>query len=277
MRLGPLGASLFVHGLLMGLLLVPATGAVRQAPSLPMPTPNVTMALVDLAKLQAKPLAPPTGTIQYPRKKKHLMAKVAPKPTIVKVAAKPTPRPSPLPKPNQDERKIFEALRKADPSFAKMTDDQIRKLPLPPGMKSWADVLAMTGNLDKLDWTHAPPDTVDKTAASASAGGFFGWAPPNIKDDAVYMGALKREEVNGTWHFTFQYFGSVLVAEWQEGETVAKVAYYPINGKPEAAKTFSIAVATSDEDLAAEMQAQFGLISQGLPPAPVPTASSATR
>lgn len=277
MRLGPLGASLFVHGLFIGLLLVPATGAVRQAPSLPIPTPNVTMALVDLAKLQAKPPAPPTGTIQYPKKKKRPAVKLVPMPKIVKVVAKPTPQPPPRPKSNQDERKIFEALRKADPSFAKMTDEQIRKLPLPPGMKSWSDVLAMTSNLDKLDWTHAPPDTVDKTAASASAGGFFGWAPPNIKDDAVYMGALKREEANGTWHFTFQYFGSVLVAEWAEGETVAKVAYYPINGKPDAAKTFSIAVASSDEQLAAEMQAQFGLISQGMPPAPVPTASGTSK
>lgn len=275
MRLGSIGASLVVHALVLGVLVIPGTtSAARRAMPLPAPTPNVTMALIELAKIQPKIQPPQTGTIQYPKKKKpeppKLAKRVEPK-TPAKVAAKPTPRPTPRPSADPN-KKLFDALRQ-HPQFAGMTDEQIRNTPLPPGMKDWKQVLAMTGKLDELDWTQPPPDT-GKAGATASVGGFFGWAPPGLGQSTDYMGAAKRELVDGKWRFAFQYYGTVMVAEWPDGAFAAKVAYYPYGAKPEEGKTFDVPVPTSDEDLSAQMIGQYTLISMGMPPAPVPSAAA---
>lgn len=277
MRLGSIGASLLVHALVLGVLVLPGTSAARRAMPQPLPTPQLTMALVELAKLQPKLQAPQHGTIQYPKKKKKPEPpKVAKRPDPkqpAKVAAKPTPKPTP--RPTEDpNKKIFDALRK-HPQFAGMTDEQIRNTPLPYGMKDWKQVLAMTGKLDELDWTQPPPETNPK-GATASVGGFFGWAPPMIGQTAEYVGGPKREQVNGKWHFAFQYSGTVMVAEWTDNAFVAKVAYYPYGGKPEEGRTFDIPVLARDEDLSAHMIAQYTLVSMGLPPEPVPS-SAASR
>lgn len=274
MRLGSIGASLLVHALVLGVLVIPGTSAARRALPLPVPTPNVTMALIELAKLQPKLQAPDQGTIHYPRKKKkEAPPKVAKRPVKpLKVAAKPTPRPTPHPT-EDPNKKLFDALRKY-PQFAGMTDDEIRRMPLPPGMKDWKEVLAMTGKLDDLDWTQPPPETSPREA-SASVGGFFGWAPPSIGQTAEYVGGAKRERVDGKWHFAFQYSGTIMVAEWPDDAYAAKVAYYPYGGKPEEGKTFDVPVVATDEDLSAHMIAQFTLISMGMPPQPVPSAAAA--
>ncbi|HEY9854932.1 MAG TPA: hypothetical protein V6D05_04280 [Stenomitos sp.] len=281
MRLGSIGASLLVHSLVLGVLLIPGTSAARRVMPLPVATPNVTMALIDLAKLQTKLHVPDRGTIQYPKKKKHPEPpKVAkrpepPKPTKpVKVAAKPMPKPTPHPSVDPDH-KLFDELRK-NPQFAGMTDEQIRNMPLPAGMKDWKQVLAMTGKLDNLDWTQPPPDTGKKEASASLGGGFFGWAPPSIGQTAEYVGGPKRELVDGKWHFAFQYSGTIMVAEWPDNGFVAKVAYYPYGSKPEQGKTFEIPVVATDEDMSAHMIAQYTLISMGMPPEPVPT-SAASR
>ncbi len=275
MRFGSLGASILVHTLVLGILAIPAASSVRRIMPQPMPTPHVTMALVELAKLQPKLQTPQQGTIQYPKKKKKEPPQVAkrpdPKPQAAKVAAKPAPKPTP--RPTEDpNKKIFDALRK-HPQFAGMTDEQIRNMPLPPGMKDWKQVLAMTGKLDELDWTQAPPDTVTKEA-TGSAGGFFGWAPPMIGQTAEYVGGAKRELVNGKWRFAFQYSNTIMVAEWAETAFVAKVAYYNYGGKPEESRTFEIPVVPRDEDMSAHMITQYTLISMGLPPEPVPSAAA---
>lgn len=275
MRIGSIGASLLVHTLVLGVLAIPGTSAARRAMPQPLPTPNVSMALIELAKLQPKLPAPQNGTIQYPKKKKD-PPKVAERPEPqepAKVAAKPTPKPTP--RPTEDpNKKVFDALRR-HPEFAGMTDEQIRNTPLPPGMKDWKQVLVMTGKLDELDWTQPPPDTGEK-AATASVGGFFGWAPPGLGQSTDYMGAAKRELVNGKWHFAFQYYGTVMVAEWPDGAYAAKVAYYPFGAKPEEGKTFDVPVPGRDEDLSAQMIGQYTLISMGMPPEPVPS-SAASR
>lgn len=276
MRIGSIAASLLVHALVLGVLAFPGTSAGRRAAPQPLPTPQVTMALIELAKLQPKLQAPEQGTIRYPKKKKKEPPKVAKRPEPqqpAKVAAKPTPRPTP--RPSEDpNKKVFDALRQ-HAQFAGMTDEQIRNTPLPPGMKDWKQVLAMVGKLDDLDWTQPPPDTGMK-GASASVGGFFGWAPSGLGQSTDYMGAAKRELVNGKWQFAFQYYGTVMVAEWPDGAYSAKVAYYPFGAKPEEGKTFDVPVPARDEDLSAQMIGQYTLISMGLPPEPVP-ASAASR
>lgn len=276
MRIGSLGASLLIHALLLGALVVPAGSAVRRAQPLPLPTPNITVALVELAKLQPKALETKTGTIKYPQKKKKQeppkkKVVVKPKPQPVKVAAKPkpvlTPKATPLPKQPDKDHATFEALRKYK-EYAGLTDEQLRKMPLPPGMKDWKSVLAMTQELDKLDWTQPPPDTGDK-AKKASGGGFFGWAPSGLGQTAEFMGGPAREQVDGKWRYAFQYFGTVMVAEWVEGAATAKVAYYPFGQKPDEARTFEVSVKPRDEDMSAEMIGQYTLISMGQAPVPV--------
>lgn len=275
MRIGSFGASLLLHALVLGALVVPAGSAVRRAQPLPLPTPNFTVALVELAKLQPKALETKTGTIKYPHKKKKQEPpkKVAlkPKPQPVKVAAKPkpapTPKATPVPKSPDKDHATFEALRKYK-EYAGLTDEQIRKMPLPPGMKDWKSVLAMTKELDKLDWTQPPPDTGDK-AKQVSGGGFFGWAPSGLGQSAEFMGGPAREQVDGKWRYAFQYFGVVMVAEWTEGAASAKVAYYPFGQKPDEGKTFEVSVKPRDEDMSAEMIGQYTLISMGQAPVPV--------
>lgn len=266
MRAGSLGASLLTHALILGAFVLPGGGRAHLPPPSKVPPQLV---LIELAKLQTKLPTPDQGTIRYPKKKKKLPVKVAEKPEI-----KPTPKPQPTPDPNH---KIFDELRR-NKQFANLTDEQIRKMPLPPGMKDWKDVLAMTQSLDKLDWTQAPPDT-GENVASASIGGFFGWAPAQLDQSDIYFGSgnAKRELVGGTWRFAFQYFGTVMVAEWKEGSSIAKVAYYPKGGKPDEAKTFDILVKPTDEEVSGEMIAQFTLISQGKSPQPVPTAVSSAN
>lgn len=269
MRPGSIGASLLIHALILGAFVIPGG---RRSHMPPPPQIPPQMVLIELAKLQAMSPTPDQGTIRYPKKKKaQPPVKVAAKPDI-----KPTPQPTPRPTLDPNHR-VFEELRR-NKQFANLTDEAIRKMPLPPGMKDWKDVLAMTQSLDKLDWTQAPPDT-GKDMASASIGGFFGWAPPQLNQSDIYFGSgdARRELVNGTWRFAFQYFGTVMVAEWRDGSSVAKVAYYPIGGKPDETKTFDISVRPTDEEVTGEMIAQFTLISQGKAPQPVPTAVSSAH
>lgn len=278
MRIGSVGASLLIHGFLLGILVIPGGRMVASLP-MPLPTPNVTMLLVELSKQAPKPVVRP-GTIQYPHKRKKRPVAIAPKPrpAPVKVAIKPTPAPTPKPREDRDH-KVFEALRRSK-EFAGMTDEQIRKMPLPPGMKSWQDVLAMTGNLDKLDWTTMPPDTVDKTAASGSAG-LFGWAPVIWGLDKQAIGGTGRQLTNGRWQFVYQFQDMMYVAEWPDGAVAATVAYYPAGSRPDPGKTFQVAVKPADKDpgdrdLIGDITTQYLLIKNGLPPNPLPSAVSSS-
>ena len=271
MRATAFGASLAIHALVLGLFLLPGGGRASTPP------PPPPLMLLEAARLQPKiqPVRslPKQGSIHFPRKKKR----------IVKVAVKPHPSPTPPPRPKptlDPDHKIFQALRRYK-QFANLTDAQIRKMPLPPGMKNWQDVLAMTQSLDKLDWTQAPPDTGDKTA-SASSGGFFSWAPAQLAQSGIYMGdgGAKRQLVNGQWHYAFQYFGTVMVAQWKDGDSIATVAYYATGSKPDPTKTFEVTITPTDDGLTGQMIAQYTLISMGKPPAPASastTLSSASQ
>lgn len=268
MRLGALGASTLVHLLMLGVFVLPGTTAVRRMAPRPVPSLPVVMALVELEK---KAPVQDHGTVPIPRPTPAATPK--PKPTQApKVAAKPTPKPSPSEDP---QKKIFDELRKYK-EYTGMTDEQIRKLPLPPGMKSWGEVLAMTRNLDRLNWSSMPPDLGSKSATASPVFGFFGWAPPGLADTTDYMGGPQRELVDGRWRFAFQYYGTVMVAEWNDGAAAARVAYYPHGGKPDEKHAFDVPVMPTDEELSGQMIAQYTLISLGQAPMPVPGAAMST-
>jgi hypothetical protein len=45
------------------------------------------------------------------------------------------------------------------PYFAQMSDEQLRKMPLPPGLKDWGEVQGLNQQLDGLQWLSLPPET----------------------------------------------------------------------------------------------------------------------
>lgn len=52
------------------------------------------------------------------------------------------------------------------PYFSKMSEEQLRKQPMPPGFKDWGQVLEMGKKLDGLEWLFLPPETGDNGGAS---------------------------------------------------------------------------------------------------------------
>lgn len=267
MRLSSLGVSTLIHVLVLALFLVPGTGAARRMAPRPVPSLPVVMALVEL-HTKKTPVVD-HGTVPIPRRTAAPTPRPAPTPKPPKVAARPTPKPSPSEHP---EKRIFDELRKYK-EYTGMTDEQIRNMPLPPGMKSWGDVLAMTQSLDRLNWSSMPPQLGSQSATASPVFGFFGWAPPGLATTTDFMGGPHREQVDGRWRFAFQYYGTVMVAEWAEGAAAARVAYFPFGGKPDEQHVFDIPVLPTDEELSGQMIGQFTLISLGQPPMPVPGAA----
>ena len=125
--------------------------ATRATPApTPSPTPTPKPSPSPTARPTPKPSAKPT-----PRP--------TPKPT-----PRPTPKPTPTgkPTPTPAERKTFEQMRKI-PYFSKMSEEQLRKQPIPPGFKDWGQVEEMGRKLDGLQWLFLPPETGEQPAASA--------------------------------------------------------------------------------------------------------------
>lgn len=273
MHAGSVGASLALHVLLIGAVVLPmGRGGARPMPPLPKETQVV---LVELAKLQAaapkaapQPVAPAAqGTVAMPKKKKE-----KPKPKPQQVAAKPkdvSPTPKPSPTPDPIAAKIAE-LRK-HPYFKDWPEEKLRNLQLPPGMSSWDELAKMTAQLDGLDWKAPPPKLGNAEAATGAGGGF--WLP-GVFGSAEGFGFKGREQLkDGTWRLAYQEMSVVFVAHWPEGAATAKVYYYPFGGKEDPTKTFEITVDADDATMVASMNVNHQLIMLGQPPLPIPSAS----
>lgn len=83
-----------------------------------------------------------------------------------------------------DEQALFKRLRE-NPYFAPMTDEQLRQHPLPPGVRSWQEFLAMQ---DQLAATPAPKPSARPKAHSA-----FHEAPNEALDRKVLARAAAGE------------------------------------------------------------------------------------
>lgn len=83
-----------------------------------------------------------------------------------------------------DEQALFKRLRE-NPYFAPMTDEQLRQHPLPPGVGSWREFLAMQ---DRLAATPAPRPSAPARARSA-----FHEAPDEALDRKVLARAAAGE------------------------------------------------------------------------------------
>lgn len=172
-----LAGSVGVHvGVLLLLVWASGLGPTKPPPRPPIPivlltpAPKVTpkprpKAIGDLpVRATPAPTPQPTPT-PTPKPSPTPTPKASPKPTP-KPTPRPTPRPTPKPTPTPKaqpsvspaERKKFEEMRKI-PYFSKMTEEQLRKQPLPPGFKDWGQVGEMGKKLDGLQWLFLPPET----------------------------------------------------------------------------------------------------------------------
>lgn len=269
-RLGawPLGASLLTHGLVVGIVAIalataPA-GKKRQAP--PPPPPPVPVAILTPPPAATpKPLPPAQGDIPVkatpkptPKPTPTPMATPRPSPTPAPSATpKATPKPKPTPKPSPTltkEQKQFKTMRKI-PYFAKMSDAELRKQKLPPGMTSWDEVIEMGEKLDGLDWLFLPPETGKAPASGAPQ--------PNIPTASPVPSAMpspvESVDPEGNHSLTFALEDkTTFLVTWKDGDEKATVVYKPENAKPdEPERTFQVPYSADRDKFMADIQSGY--------------------
>ncbi|HBN09343.1 MAG TPA: hypothetical protein DD435_12080 [Cyanobacteria bacterium UBA8530] len=247
--------SFLVHSLLVGLVLaVPARARRSLPPAQFLPEKErvvYTAILKQAASLKAAPVK--ESRIALTKKKK---VKVLKKVAKSQVALKPSPSPSPPPK----DEKV--AILKKIPYFAGWTEADLKNLELPPGIKDWNELAAVTAVLDKQNWLGAPPELSHQASASQQA--------TDSSDPLAAISDLLagfKSEDNLGWkirtvgdrnEMAFQYIDMMFIARWKEGEPVARVFYFPFGGK-ESDKAFEVPVdASADQkDREANLVAQI--------------------
>lgn len=145
-------------------------------PASPTPTPRPRPRARGDLLVPASPLPTPALT-PTPTPRPSPSATPSPRPSTKPTPApKRTPTPRPSLAPNEAEK--FAKMRRI-PYFAKMSDEQLRKMPLPPGLKDWGEVQGLNQQLDGLQWLFLPPETGPATAAVPSLWdpGVEGFAP----------------------------------------------------------------------------------------------------
>ncbi|MFN4150690.1 MAG: hypothetical protein ACK4IX_07080 [Candidatus Sericytochromatia bacterium] len=93
--------------------------------------------------------------VKHIYKKKELNKKVIKKINQQKKVAKPKPK---EPTFEEIEEKIKISILKKSPTFKNWSDERLKAIPLPPGMKSWKEVEKMSGTLDAMNWGFTPPN-----------------------------------------------------------------------------------------------------------------------
>lgn len=93
--------------------------------------------------------------VKHIYKKKELNKKVIKKTNQQKKVVKPKPKEETF---EEIEEKIKLSILKKSPTFKNWSDERLKAIPLPPGMKSWKEVEKMSGTLDAMNWGFTPPD-----------------------------------------------------------------------------------------------------------------------
>ncbi|MEB3283758.1 MAG: hypothetical protein VKN33_00530 [Candidatus Sericytochromatia bacterium] len=117
------------------------------------------------------------------------------------------------------------------PYFAQMTDEQLRHIPLPPGIKDWGEIQGLNQQLDSLQWLFLPPET--GPAATPQATPSLLWNPevadlaPIPFPSAVF--SIGPDEIaSGQVIMVDQLF----TITHHPGEREAEVSYQPIATDP---------------------------------------------
>jgi hypothetical protein len=245
--------SFLFHSLLVGLVLAIPARARRSLPPaqfLPEKERIVYTAILKQAG-KIKPAPVKESRIALPKKKKVIL-KVAKS----QVALKPSPSPSPPPK----NEKV--AILKKLPYFAGWSEADLKNLELPPGIKDWNELAAVTAVLDKQNWLGAPPELSHQASASLPA---TDSSDPLAAISDLLAGFKSQDNlgwkirvVGGSNEMAFQYIDMMFVARWKEGEKTARVCYFPFGGK-ESDKAFEVPVDTAPDqkDREANLVAQI--------------------
>lgn len=121
-------------------------------------------------------------------------------------------------------QKKIEVLRK-NPYFKNWSDDRIKKLELPPGMKDWSEVEKMTQYLDtQYNWTYTPPNLGDENKNS--------W---------------KEFNINNNFQIRFLFEKVVFIAEFQEEKNIVFITYF--NKNDQVNENFDLPKDIKDENI----------------------------
>jgi hypothetical protein len=133
------------------------------------------------------------------------------------------------------EKRQFATMRKFFDYYKGMKDDELRKQPLPPGVKNWDDVVGIATALNLLPDFVPPPTNATPGAGEASA--VPDPTPTSLASPLTY------DEPDGTHAMAFTVAGGTLLGvRWKDGDANAIVTYKPLNAaKPEdPGKTFEV-------------------------------------
>ncbi|HEY9721131.1 MAG TPA: hypothetical protein V6D47_03910 [Oscillatoriaceae cyanobacterium] len=228
---------------------------VTPKPVKPSPLPSVRGNLPVPAKPTPTPQPSPTPT-------------PTPKPSPSPVS-KPTPKPTPKPKLSKEQEQ-FRIMRQI-PYFKHMTDAQLRRQKLPPGLKQWSDVAKMDKKLDALPWLAIAPPTGQETPTPATNAAVPSAVPSPLES-----------VLNGQHTLSFSAQGTEFVATWNDGDKLVNVsagvavATSTVSPAPSPAATFTVPYTPQRDQLlqailAAYLQQLFGATGTASPlPSPSP-------
>lgn len=293
---GPYAGSVGVHVALAALVAFLATGRPASQPRprpmpsnipivilTPMPTgqplPRPTGDLLVKSKATPSPVPSPTP-MATPRPTPTPTPRPTPRPSVKPAAtprptpkpspvatAKPTPRPSKTPdaKARAEEQRKFSNMRKVFDYYKDMTDEQLRKQPLPPGVKNWDDVVGIANALNMLPSFVPPPTNVtpgpDATPAPAGS-------PSPLPSPLAY------EEADGVHAWALKVNDDVITIRHKDGDAKAHVTFKASTAKPEEPGTTFDLDWTEDLDqlVKATLQAYVEeLAKKGASPSPGPS------
>ncbi|MDB5097636.1 MAG: hypothetical protein JWM80_2057 [Cyanobacteria bacterium RYN_339] len=264
---GPFAGSAGVHLALAGLLVALASTHPASQPR-PRPIPSNIPIVIMTPMPTGQPLPKPTGDLLVRAKETPTPApsatptpqpsrtplatpKPTPKPTAVPTArpsakptAKPTPKPtpkpakSPTPKQLAEEKRQHKNMRKVFDYYKDMTDDQLRKQPLPPGVKSWDDMPGIAMALNLLP-NFVPPPTNVTPAPDATPGASA--TPSASATPGARPSPLEFDEPDDVHAMLMGVKENMLTIRHKDGEAKARVTYKAIAAKPEEpGKSFEV-------------------------------------
>jgi hypothetical protein len=189
-------------------------------------------------KVASKPVPSPTPypVLTSPPVEKTPVPVPTKKPVDAKVAAKAAKI--------EKEQKAKVAFLKKLPYFKKWPEDRLRRLELPPGVKSWEEAKAITDYFDKqYDWTTAPPELEtpkpDVNPYEASASPEPSSLPstvPNPEGTPIPWRLYKEKPEDKIYEVRFykDNTGFIGVVDENEKEMKITVSYFPFD--PQRAK-----------------------------------------
>jgi hypothetical protein len=218
-RLWPLGISLGLHlAVLVAILIWPAspppTAPVRapiRVSLVPVP-PKQTRAVPAVPRQVTPPQPPKPETAPQPKPvaREHVVK------SPVKTAARPQPLPSrppakPTPTPTPTPDKV--AVLRRHPEFQNLTDEQIRQLELPPGLKNWDEFAKLAKDIGMFRGAAPPPPTTNGQEAPGS----------DVNSDPVWT----WREDDGAQIGIVAWWGGRATISWKPGDRKASGLIIP--------------------------------------------------